>query len=270
MSLKIPIAITLIVISLGAFVYFTGEREMETEGAKKEGAMEEAEKKAEKKMEGKESSTDEILSDISIKVAYTEEGTIKIFALAKNNDLADLKAYAGKSIPEKDSIVIGYSEAKLMTDENLFSKPGDPINGLSGIDTKVEGILAKTNTEIDDFYFVSATQFRSIAGDENAVLVSKEEGMNRIIYSYQGNSNVKFNLNQGDLKDYGVHEIAGVKYYPALLGSKEAKQFEKDKIKVGDFVKIMGKNAVIVGVIEETGTALDMMILFPFVIGDEQ
>ena len=259
MSLKIPIAITLIVISLGAFVYFTGEREMETEGAKKEGAMEEAEKKAEKKMEGKESSTDEILSDISIKVAYTEEGTIKIFALAKNNDLADLKAYAGKSIPEKDSIVIGYSEAKLMTDENLFSKPGDPINGLSGIDTKVEGILAKTNTEIDDFYFVSATQFRSIAGDENAVLVSKEEGMNRIIFSYQG-----------DLKDYGVHEIAGVKYYPALLGSKEAKQFEKDKIKVGDFVKIMGKNAVIVGVIEETGTALDMMILFPFVIGDEQ
>lgn len=252
---KTPIIITIVILVLGAIFYFGFERE--------EGMQEPAAEK-ENMDSGKRIDTD-IYKDMQIKAAYTEDGILKVFVLAKNNYLADYKAMEGNSIPEDNSMVIGYDEAMMMQEEKLFSKPGDTIKGLFGLDIIVEGVLAKTNSPLDDFHFVSASQYDEINGEAEKIFIMLNKGEPKVFYTYIKEERLKFDLDQGKLKDYSTHNVAGVRYYPVLLGKEEA-----EGMKVGDYVKILGENTVIVGIIEETGSALDNMILLPFTVGEEQ
>jgi len=95
-------------------------------------------------------------------VAKTPDGTEKKF-FAMDRELP--KELAGK-IPADGfapvyiggkkylPVYIGYDEAKIMTDEKLFTKEGDTIKGFFGNDVIVSGILPDTNTAYDTYHFV--------------------------------------------------------------------------------------------------------------------
>lgn len=51
-------------------------------------------------------------------------------------------------------VYIGYDEAQLMLKEKLFTKEGDTITGFFGNDVIISGILAKANSEVDQYHFV--------------------------------------------------------------------------------------------------------------------
>ncbi len=52
------------------------------------------------------------------------------------------------------SIFIGAAEADMMKKEQLFTKPGDRIDGFFGTDVIVVDILPKTDTILDNFHFI--------------------------------------------------------------------------------------------------------------------
>ncbi len=247
---KLPVVLTFLILIVGSVFYFTGGL---SEG-----------------MDKKSPESSSIYNQMYFKTAYTPEGQLKVFVLAKNNELAKYKSIEGDSIPESDTIIIGNSEAGMMKEEKLFSKTGDEIKDLFGVDVKIGGILEKTNGPMDDFHFVSEKTFSSIRGDYNKIFVKiNDEGTPKLFYNYplRDNSSLKFKLAEGKLEDYdAIHTIAGEKYYPILIGANEAKMMKEEKLfsKPGDMIKgLFGKNVIVIGVLEPTNTSLDMMHLSP-------
>ena len=106
---------------------------------------------------------------IRFKVAFGPDGVMHLFANTKNNALAGLATTAGNPIPEENSIVIGNSQAARVKDGGRFMKQGDPISGYFGIDTSLEGVLAKQGNAIDELYFLSSRQFEKVDGEKDRV-----------------------------------------------------------------------------------------------------
>ncbi|HQT45243.1 MAG TPA: hypothetical protein PLO51_04645, partial [Candidatus Micrarchaeota archaeon] len=59
----------------------------------------------------------ELFNGIRYKVAYETDGSIEVYANAKNNGIAKLAAAEGNNIPEDGSMVIGATEAGMMKAE---------------------------------------------------------------------------------------------------------------------------------------------------------
>ncbi|MEK6959202.1 MAG: hypothetical protein AABW59_04110 [archaeon] len=202
-----------------------------------------------------------VYADISLKVNYTPEGNLKVFALAKNNALAMLKAAEGNPIPEYNSIVIGAEEAEMMKNESLFSAVGNNLPSFFGISTTIGGVLRMTNTPIDYLLFLNAGQFEQISGEKDRMFIKSEPGDMALFmtYSLDDNSLSKLVLVEGTIEDYRLHEIVGKKYYPMIIGSVEAEmmQEEKEFSNIGDSVEEFGKEFIIIGILEDTNSALD-------------
>ncbi|MGV8169512.1 MAG: hypothetical protein ACP5N3_05650 [Candidatus Nanoarchaeia archaeon] len=217
----------------------------------------------------KEETNPAIYEGITFKAAYSEEGHLKIFALAKNNALAMYETSEGNPLPEQGTVVIGFEEANMMKEEKLFTKPGDQINDLFGVDFVVEGVLKKTSSPIDDFHFVSETSFAQVKGDENTIFVKlNEEQMPKMFYNYPLNRNtpLKLTLTEGNIDDYKTQKTEDKTYYPLIIGFKEAAMMKEEKLfsKPGDKIEgLFGQNFVVAGIIAETNTSLDMMHLVP-------
>jgi hypothetical protein len=211
-----------------------------------------------------------IFNDIQLKVAYSPEGDMKIFALAKNNVLKNYKSSNGNNLPESDSIVIGSDEAKMMISEKLFKRPGDELNDLFGINTKVEGILDSSGTFADDFHFLSSEQYNKLQGDSDVLIVKlKDENTPKLFYLYDAEnpSSAKIELSEGNMNLFNDHFVGKNYsdkkiYYPIILGAKEANMMREEKLftKTGDTIDgFFGKNVIIVGITKETNTGLDMI-----------
>jgi hypothetical protein len=208
-----------------------------------------------------------LFNDIKLKVAFKDE-QMKIFAFAKNNGISMLPVKEGNSIPEKDTIVLGYSEAMMMKNENLIKGAGNNLNGFFGIDTKVEGILRRTNSFIDDFHFLSYEEFKAIQGQENKAFIKMEEDSPEFIYTYRPGEILLLDKKfvEGNLSNYKLKYIDGEAYYPIILGYTEGQMMksEKEFSKPGDTIKgFFGKNLVVAGVLNKTNSALDMMHIVP-------
>ena len=245
---KWPIIFTLIVLIIGSVLYFTTGASRST-------------MKSTSSFDVNQLS---LLENVKIKTAYTPEGNMKIFAVAKNNDLRDMRTSEGNSVPEYNSIVVGSAEAKMMREEKLFKNPGDELKGLFGIDTKVEGVLSETGTFIDDMHFVSDEEYVKMDAEENVLFVKfKDSKTPKIFYLYDTNqpSPVKIVLSEGNMNLFYTHLIGNKLYHPVILGSSEAKMMREEKLfaNTGDTIEgFFGKDVIIVGVINKTGTALDM------------
>lgn len=257
---KFPLTITILLLLIGSVIYFTIDSQ-----------------KIMDKKENVNVSTvaSGVYKNILIKAAYTKEGQLKVFAQNENNKLAKLKAYEGNPIPETDSIVIGYDEAKMMKEEKLFNKTGDQIKGLFGTNVKIEGVLEKEDSPIDDFHFVSLQTISKIDGDFDRMYIKvNSDGVPKLFYRLNVDEIPKFNitLKEGKFQDYNaIHEIVGEAYYPMMVGSKEAKMMKEEKLfsKPGDIIKdFFGKNVVIVGVMTETNSSLDMVHITPLKSGE--
>lgn len=222
---------------------------------------------------GPDENTVAVLKTAQIKVAVADGKVIKLFATASPNALAKLSASKGVSIPEGNGLVVGYDEAKMMTDEKLFSKPGDSINGLFGIDVTIGGVLAKTGDKVDMMHFVSESQYQKLQGEENRAFVKiDEEGSPELwlVLKEDEKPIVPFEFRQGSISDYKPREILGVTYYPIILGAEEGRMMQEggDFKKIGDTLDVYGKKVFVVGVLAKTGTALDMMHITEFSADD--
>jgi hypothetical protein len=221
---------------------------------------------------GTRNSSTEAYKGILLKTAFTEKGEMKVFALAKNNTLSMYSAIEGNSIPEQDSIVIGEMEADMMKDENLFSKIGDKINGLFGIDTSIEGVLAKSNAPLDYLHFAQATQFGKINGDSNLIYIKIVDEKNAKVFYYSDSNILPGNskLKEGKMEDYKEHEIVGITYYPMIIGNEEAAMMIKEGLfsKVGDTFERFGKNFIVIGILEKNNSMLDMVHIVPLTAGE--
>ncbi len=206
-----------------------------------------------------------LLKNTDLKVTYTPEGNIKLFALARSSDLYTLKALKGSTLPTSKDIVIGNVEYTMMVEEKLFRDIGDEINGLFGIDVRIGGKLEKTNNFIDEFHFVNVDHFRLLNGDSNIAFIKfKDPQTPKLFYLYnlKGNDKINLKLSEGSFNSYTKKVINKKIYYPIIIGYDEAKMMKEEKLfsKPGDTLDdFFGRDVVIVGVLEKSNSGLDMM-----------
>ncbi|MFA6489400.1 MAG: hypothetical protein WCT52_01855 [Candidatus Micrarchaeia archaeon] len=213
-----------------------------------------------------------IYDGMRYKVAYAPDGAMKLFALAKNNQLARFMAEEGNNLPEENSLVIGASEAKMMIGEKLISGAGSRLKGFFGINTSVEGILKKTGQPVDMLHFLSATQFAKIGGREGVVysrLTDKKEPKMFFVYDLDDKPPFQLQFTEGGIGGFASYaDDDGGKVCPIIIGADEAAMMRSEKMfsKAGDRLEgFFGNNVEIAGVLSKTNTSVDM---FHFVSPD--
>ncbi len=211
---------------------------------------------------------------IRLKVAFNDEGQMKVFANVQNNKISKLRAEMGNPIPEENSMVIGYEEAMMMQDEELFKEPGDSLDGFFGIRTKLEGILRSSGGIVDYMHFLSVSQFEAIQERENKAFIRlSEDKLPKLFYQYKLEDGFlnKAEFESGGMGGYETHSIGGEKFYPIVIGSKEAEMMKSEKLftKVGDSISgFFGKNVIISGILSETNTTRDFIHFTQLSVGE--
>jgi hypothetical protein len=206
---------------------------------------------------------------IRYKVAYVPSGELKLFALVDEAQLGRLDASAGRSTPRGTGVVIGSAEAAMMREEKLFAAVGDTVPGFFGIDVTIDGVLDETRTITDDTHFLAVGGFESLEGEEGVVFVKfTAEGMPKHFYRLPVSAERvrMFKLAEGDISQYVTTQQEGVIFQPLLIGATEAAMMREEKLFAfpGDTIEgFFGTDVRVVGVLEETGTALDMMHVLP-------
>lgn len=200
------------------------------------------------------------------KTGFLPDGAFKVFISASNNKLMMLDAAEGELLPESRTMVLGSAEAAMMREEDLFKDIGDGLKGFFGIDTAIGGVLKARGDLADDAHFLSEGQFAAVQGEEGRIAVKAEpDGSPKFFYRYEATDALpRLTLAEGDIADYKTTEIGGKTYHPVILGAKEAAMMRENRLfnKPGDTIDgLFGNDAIIVGVLEETGSALDMMHL---------
>jgi Cu+-exporting ATPase len=100
-----------------------------------------------------------LLAASSTKEIATDDGSKKFVALTKE-EMATLVLAAGNLVQTEGEIILGASEAMMMIEEGLITGPGSSIENFFGLpQVKVAGILALTNTEIDNYHLLLPNDF---------------------------------------------------------------------------------------------------------------
>ncbi|ACL16025.1 hypothetical protein [Methanosphaerula palustris] len=211
-----------------------------------------------------------VFDGITYKIAFTPDGTPKVFAHAKSNALANLSVAEGERIPDGNSMILGYTEGEMMKEEKLFAKPGDALTNFFGLDRiEIGGTFNRTGTFVDDLHFLSTHDYGNLTGEEGRVYSKlTPEKVPKLFYTLGVNETVptKFVLAEGNMSGYSVHDLGGVDFYPIVLGANEAKMMREEGLfgTVGDEIRgFFGKNVVVVGVLETTNSSFDMMHVVP-------
>lgn len=206
-----------------------------------------------------------LFEGIRLKVAGDSDGTMHILANSRNNALARLKASDGNTVPEEDSAVFGAAEGERMAKAGKVSGIGGKISGFYGLDAKDEGVLAVEGNAIDELVFLSRKEIDLASGEDGKAFARvSREGEPELFFLLGMNETPPkgFRLAEGSMKGYEMHNLDGTTYYPLVIGAKEAKEMREEKLFVntGDAVRGMfGKNFVVSGVLEETGTSMDVL-----------
>ena len=213
-----------------------------------------------------------IYDGMRYKVAYADDGVMKLFALAKNNQISKFMAAEGNPIPEENSLSIGAGEARMMLDEKLITGAGSRLKGFFGINTTVEGVLKRTGQPADMLHFLSPTQFAKIEGREGVVfsrLTAKKEPKMFFVYDLKDKPPFALPFAEGKLRDFASYtDDDGGKVCPLIVGADEAKMMREEKLfsnTGGRLDGFFGNNVEIVGVLGKTNSSIDM---FHFVSPD--
>ena len=203
----------------------------------------------------------ELFEQGSFKVSFAE-GNPKIFAGINSFDSESLKV-DGSSVLANNSMIVGSVEASMMIEEKLIQKPGDSLKDFFGIsEMKIAGIAKPTGTFLDEMHLVNKNTFNailSVAEIRTAVADGKDLKMFYVVN--KNNVPEKFSGKISSENTSPVF-IDGKKYLPVYMGSKEAEMMIEEKLfsKAGDRIDgLFGNNIIIVEILPETKTALDMM-----------
>jgi len=207
-----------------------------------------------------------VYDGIELKFGLTPNGEPKLFAYARPSALALIHAAEGTSIPSEESMVLGSSEAAMMRKENLIAGAGSSLSGFFGINTSIAGILSKTGGPMDMFHFLEKSQFDAIEGESKVKLLFLGKMPKLFLFLKQGESLPGFRLAEGSMENYAPFQADGKTYYPIAIGADEAAMMRKERLfsKPGDRLDgFFGSNVHVVGVLERTGGAYDMMHFVP-------
>lgn|GEM_PF-826234 len=219
----------------------------------------------------------DIYRGMRLKAAYSGEGGLQIYALARNNQLAKLAPSGGNPIPEERSMVLGAGEAEAMKKREEISGVGSRAGGLPGINATVEGILQRTGQPLDNFRFLSAGQFAKIDGRGNEIFVRLDGKREPTVFFVINASNAP--ADSGDPGSAGLPFSAkfaegragslasfsdedGEKTCPVVLGADRASAMRAEKAfsAVGDrIVEFFGNSVEVRGVLSKTNSSIDML-----------
>ncbi len=200
------------------------------------------------------------------KVKITDEGSVKLF-LKTDKITAPLLLAEGKSDLEGSvsGIIIGSKEAEMMREEKLFTNIGDEIKDFFGVPkVRVAGILAPTNTILDEYHLMTSVSFDQVKADD--LLVTETPfGELKIFYLFDQN-NIPASL-KGIVDPFRIsYQLDGKTYLPVYIGYDEAREMKAEKLfsKVGDKIDgFFGNNVIIAGLPKKGMTVLDMMHFVP-------
>ena len=190
-------------------------------------------------------------------VAFADEKTPKFF-IQSSVDVANLPLEKGKITLDKDEMVIGSREARMMIEEGLIEKPGDAIENFFGVSKmKVVGILQPTGTFVDNSHIVGATtKLNTVAQIE--VLPLNDE----LKFFYKTNPSNIPTIYSASMNQEGFTPVIWGErtYVPVYIGASEAVVMQKENLFAGksDIIRnFFGKDVIVAGVLPETKTPLD-------------
>lgn len=228
---------------------------------------------ADTRMQQKDYGDLSFFNSMRIKAAYAQDMSLKIFALADKEKLSAYTAIEGNNIPSERGIVIGYLEAEMMKEEKLFSKAGDKIDNLFGINITIVGILEKTDTIIDDIHFVSSQDYAKVEGIEGKLYIRLLDKTPKYFYKLDYGERVPkgFELAEGKIENYGQKEFNGKVYHPLIIGYDEAQMMREERLfwKIDDRIDgFFGNDVFIAGILKKSNTSIDMLHFLP--LGEEE
>jgi len=231
-----------------------------------------------------------IFGDMKVKIIF-EGNTPEFVGYIPDDKLIQIPALAGDQIPQQDSMVLGYDEARDMAQENNITA-SQAIFGYAvdeeflGGEIKVTGMLKKTGTILDMMHILPKRKYDSLPEGQRIDVKYTEDKMPKFFYYINPDgSNWPANLAFAsgglenfrprrvdrqiiDLSAYGlnIHMNQNKTYQPLVLGSQEAKMMLDEKLitGVGDRLDgFFGGDAYVAGILNPTGTSLDMLHYMP-------
>jgi hypothetical protein len=187
------------------------------------------------------------------------EGNPKLI-LGADNLPGILQAQEGTLILGENEMVIGYEEGMMMKKENLIKGPGDSLKDFFGLPSvKIVGILKPTGTIVDSYHFVNNATLAKMTSVAVVKHVAEKEIIKSFYFVTDTNKPDKLKNN---IQGFGNVSLGDKTYLPIYIGSSESKMMIENKLinKVGDTIdNFFGNNVIIVSILPETKTSLDMM-----------
>jgi hypothetical protein len=209
-----------------------------------------------------------IVKNLQLKLFIEEDG-VALVGYAPSEYLMDYRAFAGNQAPGPGEMVLGFTEAGMMAEEDnltfnqvLWGFEAD--EEFAGGEINVTGVLEKTGTILDMAHIVSKGTFDAI-NSPKIITKFTEEGMPKFFYiidNSESNWPPGTEFAVGSKTDFVIRNIGGKPYYPVVLGSGEAKMMISEKLISGVGAKIdgfFGRDSYIVGILEPTNSSLDML-----------
>ncbi len=124
---------------------------------------------SEKNMQSETSTTMAVSAEKLLQKGNTKlvikDGETKVFL--EVSDIGALKIAEGTYPTRVGDIILGAEEAEMMKKAKIFTSVGDEIYGIFGLPrVRIAGVLAMTNTELDNYHIADKKTFKSIAGIE--------------------------------------------------------------------------------------------------------
>jgi hypothetical protein len=231
-----------------------------------------------------------MFGDMRIKVVF-EGDDPELLAYAPDGRLASIPTLTGDPIPFEDTMVLGYDEARAMAQENNITATQalfgyDVMEPFLGKEIRVNGMLKRTNTLLDMMHILPKGRFDNTEPGEAIGVKYTDDKMPKFFYYIKSDGTnwpKKISFSMGGLEDYerlknittvaafnlggfDLHLNRNRTYLPLVLGSNEARMMMDEKLfsKTGDKIDgFFGNDVVIAGVLEPTGTVLDMFHYMP-------
>ena len=200
------------------------------------------------------SSINTLIATNQTKINFAE-GNPKLF-LGLDTIPEYLKSSEGAILLGNDEMVIGYSEARMMKNENLIKGPGDILSNFFGLpNVKIVGILEATGTLADSYHFVNNTTLAKMTNETTVKYVAENE----VIKNFYFTTTKPEKLNN-NIAGFDQIKLGEKNYLPIYIGAREAKMMIEKKLfsKVGDTIEnFFGNDVIIVGILPKTETTLD-------------
>lgn len=202
------------------------------------------------------------------KIWFTPGGIPKIF-FANNDLVSGLNIIEGKHIFDiswEIQMIIWFKEAQMMLKERLFKNIGDSLTNFFGLpNVKIIGILAPTNTFLDEVHILNTKWFNDIQVKNSLFITQTPFDELKIFYLYDTN-NIPLKLQNIINPKKITYTLDDKKYTAIHIWYDEAQMMLKENLfqkKYDTISNLFGNDVIIAGLPKKTYTTLDMIHFVP-------